>query len=156
MRYEIADRLAKEATQNYNVTYSRIPKSAIENDTRKESTRKWQSQWEETAKGVITKGFSPVVESRLAMNLNLSLNVKTIMTGHGNIRSYLHRLKIIGNSECPCKHGTQRVDHLIFQCKKLKNERQILKNSLLKVGNWPVSKSELTNRILCLLDRASL
>jgi hypothetical protein len=27
---EIADRLAKEATQNYYVTYSRIPKSAIE------------------------------------------------------------------------------------------------------------------------------
>jgi hypothetical protein len=26
---EIADRLAKEATQNYYVTYSRIPRSAI-------------------------------------------------------------------------------------------------------------------------------
>jgi ribonuclease HI len=26
---EIADRLAKEATQNYYVTYSRIPKSTI-------------------------------------------------------------------------------------------------------------------------------
>jgi hypothetical protein len=32
---EIADRLAKEATQNYYVTYSRIPRSAIKKDTRK-------------------------------------------------------------------------------------------------------------------------
>jgi len=37
------------------------------------------------------------------------------------------------------------VDHLIFQCKRLKNEREILKSSVLKVGKWPISKSELTN-----------
>jgi uncharacterized protein YlxP (DUF503 family) len=65
------------------------------------------------------------------------------MTGHGNIQSYLHQLKT----------GTQTVDHLIFQCKRLKNEREILKNSVLKVGNWPVSKSELTYRNLKQLIR---
>ena len=32
--------------------------------------------------------------------------------------------------------------------KRLNNEREILKNSVIKVGNWPVSKSELTNRNL--------
>jgi uncharacterized protein YlxP (DUF503 family) len=37
------------------------------------------------------------------------------------------------------------VDHLIFQCKRLKNEREILKSSVLKTGKWPVSNSELTN-----------
>jgi hypothetical protein len=47
---------------------------------------------------------------------------------------------------CPCKHGVQRVDHLTFQCNGLKNEREILKNSVLKEGGWPASKSELTNR----------
>jgi hypothetical protein len=87
----------------------------------------------------------PSVERRLAFNLNLSQNVTTIMTGHGNIRSYLDRLKIIGNPECPCKHDIQTVDHLIFQCKRLKNEREILKNNVLKIGKWPVSKSELTD-----------
>jgi hypothetical protein len=40
----IADRLEKEATQNHYVTYSRIPRSAIKRDTRKESIRKWQRQ----------------------------------------------------------------------------------------------------------------
>jgi len=75
---EIADRLAKEATENYHVTYSRIPKGTIKKDTRKESMRKWQSQREETTKGVITKEFFPNVESRLAVNLNLSPNVTTI------------------------------------------------------------------------------
>ena len=54
---EIADRLVKEATQNDRATYSRIPKSAIIKDDRKESTRKWQRQWEETTKGAIAKEF---------------------------------------------------------------------------------------------------
>jgi hypothetical protein len=38
--------------------------------------------------------------------------ITTIMSGHGNIRSYLHRLKIIDSSECPCKQDIQTVDHL--------------------------------------------
>ena len=74
-------------------------------DTRKDSIRKWRSQWEETTKGTITKEFFPSVESRMAVNLNLTPNVTTIMTSHGNIRSYLHRLKIIGSSECPPNTG---------------------------------------------------
>ena len=50
---EIADRLANEANQNDHAIYSRIPKSAIIKGNRKESIRKWQSQWEETTKGEI-------------------------------------------------------------------------------------------------------
>jgi hypothetical protein len=88
---------------------------------RQQSIRKWQRQWEETTKGAITKEFFPGVESRLAVSLKLSPNVTTIMTGHGNIRSYLHRLKLIGSPECPCNHGIQTADRLIFQCKRLRN-----------------------------------
>jgi len=47
----------------------------------------------------------------------------------------------------------QTGDHLIFQRKRLKNEREILKNSVLKLGNWSVSESELTNRNLKKLIR---
>jgi hypothetical protein len=60
----------------------------------------------------------------------------------------MHRLKIIGSTEYPRKHGIQTVGHLIFPCNKLKNERETLNTSVLKVGNWPMSKSELTNRYL--------
>jgi hypothetical protein len=72
-------------------------------------------------------------------------NVTTIITGHGNIRSYLHtrRLKLMVSPECACNHEIQTADHLIVQCKRLRNEKAILKSSVLKVGKWPVSKSEL-------------
>jgi ribonuclease HI len=110
------DRLAKEATQNHNVTYSRIPKSTIKKETQEESIRKWQNQWEETTKGVITKEFFPGVERRLAVNLQLNPNVTTIMSGHGHIQSYLHQLKIINSPEHPCKKDIQTIGHLIYQC----------------------------------------
>jgi hypothetical protein len=76
------------------------------------------------------------------------LNETKAMTGHGNIRSYSRRLKIIGSPDCPCKHGIQTVDHLIFQCNRLRKEREIFKKSLFKEGSWPMSKSELTNKNL--------
>ena len=56
--------------------------------------------------------------------------------------------KIIGSPECPRKHGIQTVDHLIFHCNRLKNDREILKKSVLKEGNCPTSKSDLTDRNL--------
>ena len=54
---EIANGIAKDATQNSCVTYRRIPKSAVKEATRNESIRKWQREWEETTKGAITKEF---------------------------------------------------------------------------------------------------
>jgi hypothetical protein len=83
---EIADRLAKEATQNHHITYSRIQNSAIKRHPERKY-KKWQSYREETTNGAITKEFFPSVEIRLAVNLQLSPIVTTIMTGHGNIRS---------------------------------------------------------------------
>ena len=97
---------------------------------------------------MITKEFFPSVERRLAVNLHLNPNVTTIMTGHGNIQSYLHQLKIIDSPECPCKQDIQTTEHLIFQYEKLKYVRGMLKNSVLKAGNWPISKSKLINKNL--------
>jgi hypothetical protein len=145
---ETVDRLAKEAPQNHYLTYSRIPKSDIKKETWEDSTNEWQRQWEERTKRAITKEFFPSVERRLAVNLHLNPNVTTFMSGHGNIRSYLHRLKITDSPECPCKQNIQTGDHLIFQCESLKNERRMLKNSVLKAGNWPISKSELFSKNL--------
>jgi L-cysteine desulfidase len=49
---------------------------------------------------------------------------------------------------CSCKSGSQTVDHLIFECKRLQKERGILQNSVIKDGKWPVRKSELSHRYL--------
>ena len=55
------------------------------------------------------------------MNLQLNPNITTVMSGHGNVRSYLHRLKIIDSPQSVhANKDIQTIDHLIFQCEKLK------------------------------------
>jgi len=57
-------------------------------------------------------------------------------------------LKIIESAKCPCNKGDQTIDNLLNQCKLLHTKRELLKNNVLKSGNWPVSKEELITKHL--------
>jgi len=50
-----------------------------------------------------------------------------MVTGHGNIKSYLHKYKILESPMSSCKNGEQTVDHILFDCILLKQERDSLK-----------------------------
>ena len=62
-----------------------------------------------------------------------------ILTGHGLTRSYLHRFKIIPNSKRPCGlKEEQTINHIILICTQLRNERRILRNSVVRARDtWP-------------------
>jgi len=66
-----------------------------------------------------------------------------MVTGHGNIKSYLHKYKILDSPVCSCTSGEQTVDHILFDCKLLEQERDSLKVAVMRSENWPVSKSKL-------------
>jgi len=55
-----------------------------------------------------------------------------MVTGHGNIRSFLHHFKIIENPMCPCSTTDQTLDHLLFECELLSKERDNLISTVLK------------------------
>ena len=46
-----------------------------------------------------------------------------MLTGHGKLRSYLHRFGLTDNAMSPCEEEEQTADRLIFQCEKLRNKR---------------------------------
>jgi hypothetical protein len=53
-----------------------------------------------------------------------------MVTGHGKLRSYLHRSGLIDNPMCSCEEEEEKTtDHLIFQCKKLSNQRNEIKKN---------------------------
>ena len=64
-------------------------------------------------------------------------------TGHGNIKSYLHKCKILDSPMCFCNNREQTVDHILFDYKFLEQERDSLKAAVLWSENWPVSKNKL-------------
>ena len=60
-----------------------------------------------------------------------------MVTGHGNIKSYLHKYKILESPMRSRKNGEQTVDHILFDCKLLEQERDSLKAAVLRSENWP-------------------
>ena len=115
---EIAETLAKEAATNTDIKecYKKVPKSVAINELSAISAEKWQTERDQTTKGKITKEYFPVVADRLNMRINITHNFTSMVTGHGTIRSYLHRLKIIETPTCPCGTKEQTIDHLLFEC----------------------------------------
>jgi len=101
---ELADQLAKEAATNGHIDdcYKRIPKSTVIIELSNLSVTKWQSELDHTTKGAITKPFFPKIAGKLKIKINITSNF-TIVTGHGNIKSYMHKYKILNSPMCSCK-----------------------------------------------------
>jgi hypothetical protein len=64
-RNEPADKLAKEATRDSEICYSKFPRSEIEHQERERSIKEWQQLWDNTTKGTATKIFFPKTKDRL-------------------------------------------------------------------------------------------
>jgi hypothetical protein len=69
-----------------------------------------------------------------------------MVTGHGKIKSYLHKYKILDSPMCFCKNREQTVDYILFECKLLEQERDNLKDAILRSENWPLSKNKLITK----------
>jgi hypothetical protein len=139
---ESADRLAKKAASNGSLTekYNRIPKSVVTRES-EESVRKWQINWTQTTKGSKTKEYSPNVEGRLKMELNLTQNFMAIVTEHGKTKEDLHRFKIIEDPTCTCGKAVQTTNHLIYECETRTEKRKNLKTTALRKANGQSTKT---------------
>ena len=66
--------------------------------------------------------------------------------GHGNTKAYLYTLGRTDTRVCPCEEEEQTVDHLIFKCKKLRNQREEMIRQIKNTGgNWPATNETHIN-----------
>jgi hypothetical protein len=147
---ELDDTLAKEGATNADLieSYKKVPKSVVMSELSEISVETWQWEWEwdPTTKGEITKEYFPVVADRLSMNINITPNLTTIVTGHGNIRSYFHRFKIIDTPTCACGSSDQTTDHMLHECALINQERDSLISTVVKTDVWPIDKKHLIRK----------
>jgi len=68
------------------------------------------------------------------------------VTGHGNIKAYLYRFKIIEASNCPCGNANQTAEHILLECTILKEDRERLIAAVAKTDNWPINKEMLIKK----------
>jgi len=87
-----------------------------------------------------------MIKDRLNKKIKLTPNFAAIVTAHGKTKAYLHRFKIIESPDCPCNSGEQTVEHIIYDCSKLKRERDELLRNTSNQDKWPVNKSALVNK----------
>jgi hypothetical protein len=78
------------------------------------------------------------------MKISVTPNFTTMTTGHGNIKTYLYKYKIIESHMCSCESREQSVDHILFGCKLLEKERDRLIAAVSRYENWPVNKTKLS------------
>lgn len=126
--------------KNIPESYNKIPKSVLMKDLGEESVKKWQRKWTQTTKRRTTKEYFPYVSEGLKMKLQLTQNFTAIVSGHGKMRDYLHRLKIIEEPTCPCGKGDQTTDHIIYACERLTKERDRLKKTAIRKVNGQLTK----------------
>ena len=145
---ELADKLAKEAAGKDIISYNRTPMCEIAQQMRETSLENWQRQWDSTTKASTTKEFFPNIKDRLETKITITPNFTALVTSHGKTKSYLHRFKIIESPDCPCGGGSQTVEHLLFDCTILQEERERLIGKISRHDNWPVNKSQLGNKYI--------
>jgi len=92
----------------------------------------------------VIKSFFPKITDRLKLKISATPNFTAIVTGHGNIRTYLYKYKIIESPVCSCDEGEQSVDHIIYECKLFEQERTKLKAMVERTNKWPVSRDKLS------------
>jgi hypothetical protein len=69
-----------------------------------------------------------------------------MVTCHGNIKSYLHRFKIIDAPDCPCGNYNQTTEHVLLECAILHEERERLIASVAEEDSWSINKDKLIKR----------
>jgi hypothetical protein len=118
----------------------------VKRELSKNNVKKWQTEWDCSTKGTITKLFFPKISERLKLKINITPNFTTMVSGHGNIKSYLYKYKIIDSPTCLCNKGEQTLDHVLYECDLVEQERERLKAAVLRTENWPISKEILMNK----------
>jgi hypothetical protein len=105
-----------------------------------------QREWDTTTKGRITKEYFRKVAERLHTKIHLTQNFTTMATGHGNIKSYLYRFKIIDAPNCPYGNDNQTTEHKLLECAILHEDRERLIAAVTEEDNWPINKDKLIKR----------
>jgi hypothetical protein len=78
---------------------------------------------------IILPQYSRKVKTK---KISVTPNFTTMVTGHGNIKAYLHKYRIEDSPICSCKRGEQTLDHVMYNCKLFEEERDRLKVAVMR------------------------
>jgi hypothetical protein len=60
--------------------------------------------------------------------------------------SYFHRFKIINTPTCACGSSDQTIDHMLYECALINQERDSLISVVVKTDVWHIDKKHLIRK----------
>jgi ribonuclease HI len=146
---ERADELAKKAAADTSrrKVYDEFPMSYAKLLTRREMLELWESEYQNSTTGSGTKKFFKTIKDALEFkkHIGVSFELSQALTGHGALKQYLNRFKIIDSPACPCDNTSeQTVDHVLVECQMF-NCEQFKLSKKLRVS--ALSMQEISERI---------
>ncbi|GBP95350.1 Retrovirus-related Pol polyprotein from type-1 retrotransposable element R1 4 [Eumeta japonica] len=131
---ERADELAKSLPKRLMPTMiTRKFPILGKNKIREETILKWQTRYDSSQTGAITKTFFPDAKKAYATIRKLKPTpVQTqIFTGHTGIAEYLHRFKLLQSPSCECDADKiESVWHIILECPRYEVARYDLEHKI--------------------------
>lgn len=98
----------------------------------------WQKRCEETPKGDWTRKMIPDIRRRYKLPLTMDHYTTQMLTGHGDFKVKFHQFKLVDRFECDCGDGSETVQHVLLRCRRVDDERAVLKKAMEKEQEeWP-------------------
>ncbi|XP_067118873.1 uncharacterized protein [Centruroides vittatus] len=146
---ERADTLARSAPKWLNnISFTNTPISWLKSNIHNVTLDCWQKRWEISTTGRTTYQFIPNVLQRITNRyLTPTFHVTQLLTGHGNLRTYLYRFLQKSDGICPCQlHEAETIEHIIYLCPTYCNQRKSLVEAVRKENElWPCQLQTFIN-----------
>ncbi|XP_023211396.1 uncharacterized protein LOC111614246 [Centruroides sculpturatus] len=138
---EQADLLARKAITNLkDSTYDKIPLSWVRKNLHTYFIGRWQFQWNNSNTGRTVHRFLPSITDRKKYHHFIpNYELTQLITGHGNLRSYLARFLNKGDGLCPCPLASwEDSEHILCYCQLYNKERKTIISAALEENiAWP-------------------
>ncbi|KAJ4445304.1 hypothetical protein ANN_07109 [Periplaneta americana] len=130
------------------MVYTIRPKRSY-SDTRGEGARHVVATMVQFDERKDKQSLFPSVKRRLSRKVPISPEFTAMTTGHGKLRAYLHRFRIIESPICPCGQQEQTANHAIFDCNIVTRQRNDMIRKIQEAGGkWPTTCEALASNYL--------
>ena len=138
---EIADKLAKEATQILiPVNEFKIPYTDIYRKAREIMMDDWQTQYSNSDKGLYYKNMFPFIQKKpwfsSVSNRSFIRTICRIRSNHALYPKYKKKIGLQNHENCECGEMGD-LEHYILSCSRLTNHKNVLINSFKDLVDQP-------------------
>ncbi len=138
---------SREAADSHNrICYDLSPKTYIRRQIFNKNIEEWETRWQNTTKGSITKQYIPTVSKRQQMKHFMpNLYITQAISGHGNVNAYLERFKVINSNNCDyCGNVVDSIEHRIYFCAHFETQRNHFRQIVERNGqSWPIKYEDM-------------